>query len=261
MNKLYVKLYQKKIFTLRDACRIIKNYQVCKNTLRRLISKNLIKRIRNTIYYILPLDNPGFYPDKLEIGSLIRNDGIICCNTALYAYKLINPEDTIYIYSKYASTITIKETKYKIMQNRHNLGIDEIDYATGYSQIKLKLTDIERTIIDCLKSRTLKTHDLIMILRTGKVELNIKKIAKYLDKYEMPILYNKTGLVLELSKDALKLKDEDLTALSKKLTKKIFYLKERGLRLIKPKYKYYSKWNIMIPENIYELANPKPILI
>ena len=82
----------------------------------------------------------------------------------------------------------------------------------------------------------------------------MKKIIKYLDRYKKPILYNKIGLVLELCKTSLQLSDDDLKDIKKRLTKKIYYMKEKGLTLIKPKYKYYSKWNIMIPLNIYEMT-------
>ena len=82
----------------------------------------------------------------------------------------------------------------------------------------------------------------------------------YLEKYNMPILYSKVGLILELCKTQLKIDDSDIEKLRKKLSKKIFYYKERGIKLIRPRYYYYKEWNIMLPEQLYELAkNLKPI--
>ena len=76
----------------------------------------------------------------------------------------------------------------------------------------------------------------------------------YLEKYNMPILYSKVGLILELCKTQLKIDDSDIEKLRKKLSKKIFYYKERGIRLIRPRYYYYKEWNIMLPEHLFEIV-------
>ena len=52
----------------------------------------------------------------------------------------------------------------------------------------------------------------------------------------------------------LKIDNTDIDKLKKKLTKKIYYYKEKGIKLIRPKYYYYKEWNIMIPEQIFELT-------
>jgi len=261
MNKIFLKFYQKKLFTLKEATKIIKNYQVCKNTLKRLISKNQIKRIRNRIYYIVPLDNPDFYPNHIEIASNITQDATIACTSALTARSLWQAEDTLFLLGSYAKTIRIKETTYKILENPYNFGFEEIEYNTGYSTIDLKITDIERTIIDCLRTKSIPFVDLQKILKERNLEISIKKMIKYLEKYKKPILYNKVGLILDMSKDNLKISENDLTDIRKKLSKKTFYLKEKGLRLIKPKYKYYNKWNIMIPEKVFELIPSEALTI
>jgi predicted transcriptional regulator of viral defense system len=254
-----MKFYKQRLFRLKEATKIIKNQQVCKNTLKRLMTKNLIKRIRNTIYYIVPLDDHEFYPNKIHIAMNLRDDGIIACQSALYAYTLWKEENTIYILSKNQTSIRIRETSYKIIKNQSAFGIREYEYNTGYAMININITDIERTLIDCLRTKSTKLEDLVSILRQKKIAINIKYIIKYLEKYKKPLLYNKIGLLLDICKNSLDIRDEDLEEIRKKLTKKTFYLKEKGLSLIKPRYKYYQKWNIMIPERLFEMI-PKPEL-
>ena len=92
------------------------------------------------------------------------------------------------------------------------------------------------------------------------MELSFNKILTYLEKYNMPILYSKVGLILELCKSYIKIDQSDIEKLRKKLSKKIFYYKERGIKLVRPKYFYLKEWNIMLPEQIFEVAKiVKPI--
>lgn len=248
-------MYVQKIFTLDEASKVVKNRQVCKNNMTRLVHARLVKRLRNNLYFIMPLDNPAFEPDMIHIATKLRDDAVICCNSALQVHGMIKDDiKNVFLYSKSPSKVRIATVNYKIIASKHNFGISNIAYKTPYMAIDIKVTDIERTIIDCLRTRSLKVDELIPILKNPKIQLDASRIINYLDKYKKPILYNKTGLVLEASKFYNKLSDEDLDKIRKKLSKKIFYSKEKGIKLIRPRYKYNAKWNIMIPENVYEMV-------
>jgi predicted transcriptional regulator of viral defense system len=254
MNRLFLEIYPKKLFSLGDANKIIKDYQICRNNITRLVKNKSIQRLKGGLYYIIPLDNPNFYPDTIHIGSKLRVNGIISANSALKLLKLqTKDEDIVYLSAKHPSKMRIDKHTYKIIKN-YNFGIDEVEYATTYGTVEIKVTDIERTIIDCLRIRSIKIEELVNILKSKNPELSMRKIINYLEKYNMPILYNKVGLVLELCKTNLKIDNADLEKLRKKLTKKIYYFKERGIKLIRPKYHYLKEWNIMLPEHLFEIA-------
>jgi predicted transcriptional regulator of viral defense system len=256
MNIIYKKFYAQKLFSIREAGKIIKNRQVCKNTLHRLESKGYIKRIKRGIYYILPIDNKEFYPNKNHIAAYQREDYTIAGNSALSIYKL-RPEtaEPIIILSKNPAKIKIKDLIIKIKKNKHNLGITSIKYNTGYSEIELNITDIERTIIDCIQARSIRLEDFIPIIKSSKLDAG--RLLNYLDKYKKPILYNKTGILLDSAREFLNIRDDEIEKLSKKLSKKIYYAKERGLTLMRPKYRYYQRWNIMLPEPLYNILQTK----
>jgi len=263
MNKIFKEMYQNKVFTLSEANKIIKNNQVCRNNINRLIKQKLITRLKAGIYYINPLDNQGFYPDTIHIATKLRSDAVISANSALRALNLTNKQinindPIIYLSAKHSSKLRINKYTYKIIKG-FNFGIDKTDYQTPYGKFEIKVTDIERTIIDCLRTRSIKGEDLINIIKTKRpdtkpIEINFRKIQTYLEKYNMPILYSKVGLILELCKTELKIEESDIDKLRKKLTKKIFYFKERGIKLIRPRYQYYKEWNIMLPEHLFEMA-------
>jgi predicted transcriptional regulator of viral defense system len=259
MNKIYKETYQNKLFTLSEATKIIKNNQVCRNNINRLIKDKLITRLKAGIYYINPLDNQGFYPDTIHIASKLRPDAVISANSALRVLKLTSTnEPIIYLSAKHSSKLRINKYTYKIIKG-FNFGIDKAEYQTPYGKFEIKVTDLERTIIDCLRTRSIKGEELIQILKAKQLEakqleINFRKMITYLEKYNMPILYSKVGLILELCKTELKLDASDIDKLRKKLSKKIFYFKERGIKLIRPRYYYYKEWNIMLPEQLFEIA-------
>jgi hypothetical protein len=58
----------------------------------------------------------------------------------------------------------------------------------------------------------------------------------------------------------LKTDQQEIDKIKKKLSKKIYYYKEPGLRLIRPKYEYYKEWNIMITKELHDLIKSiKPV--
>jgi predicted transcriptional regulator of viral defense system len=254
MNKIYLEFYQKKLFSLQEANKIIKDYQVCRNNICRLVKQKYLTKLKGGLYYITPLDNPEFYPDPIHIASKLRLDAVICANSALSVLKLRNiPERNITLASKHSSKIRIDEYTYKIIKN-YNFGVDKIEYQTSYGLFELRVTDLERSILDCLRTRSVKAEELINIIKSKPLDFNFKRLLNYLEKYNMPILYNKAGLILELCKSNLKIDNDDIDKIRKKLTKKIYYFKERGIKLIRPKYYYFKEWNIMLPDHLFELA-------
>lgn len=254
MNKIYKEMYQNKLFTLVEANKIIKNYDVCKNNINRLVKQKLITQLKAGIYYINPLDNKEFYPDTIHIASKLRQDATITSKSALQIHiKQPNTDTTLYIGSKNTSKLRINKHTYRIITNQ-NFGTEKITYQTAYGTFEIKITDIEKTIIDCIRTRDVKGTELINILKTRPIEISFKKILQYLEKYDMPILYNKIGLIIDICKVQLKIDKEDLEKIRKRLTKKIYYYKEKGIRLMRPKYYYYKDWNIMIPDQLFELT-------
>ncbi len=252
MNKLYKEIYPNKLFILSEANKIIKDYQICRNTINQLSKQKLITRLKAGMYYINPLDKPEFYPDTTHIASKLRPDAVITSSTALKAHNLTdNTDNTIYLSSKHTSKIRIDKYTYRIIKG-YNFGIDTMKYQTPYGMFEIKITDIERTIIECIKTRSIKGVELITLLTEKKPEINMRKVLNYLEKYNMPILYSKVGLILEACKTQIKISEADIEKIRSKLTKKINYYKERGIRLVRPRYHYNKEWNIMIPETLNE---------
>jgi len=262
MNKIYKEFYQKKLFTLSEATKIIKDNQICRNNINRLYKQGLIKRLKAGMYYINPLDNQEFYPNPICIAAKLRPEAIISANTALKAHGLTSTNDyTIYVSAKHPAKVRIDKYTYRVLKG-YNFGIETIKYETGYGTQDIKITDIERTIIDCLRTRSIKGTELIQIISEKKPEINMRRIINYLERYEMPILYSKTGLILEACKAQAKIGESELEKIRRKLTKKIYYFKERGIRLTRPRYHYNKEWNIMIPETLNEVVKamkPTPI--
>ena len=260
MHKLYTQFYAQRVFTLAEANKIVKDYQVCKNALQRLLKKNHIKRITAGLYYIIPIDDKDFYPDPIHIASKLRDNAIISCNSALYTYRAYPQENIIYSTATHASKMRLKDTTYRFLRKKPEIGITELEYVTTYAKVKIRITDFERTIIDCLWNKTIKIDQLITTIKYAKsinIPLHSSKIMAYLEKFKKPILYHKTGFVLEAIKEHYAISESDLEPIKKKLSKKIFYFREKGLRLTRPRYIFNNTWRVMIPEKNYDMIYPK----
>ena len=260
MHKLYTQFYAQRLFTLTEANKIVKDYQVCKNALQRLLKKNQIKRITSGLYYIIPIDNKDFYPDPIHIASKLRENAIISCNSALYTYKIYTKENTIYSIATHASKIRLKDITYRFLTKKPEIGINELEYTAPYAKVEIRITDFERTIIDCLWNKSIHIDQLINAIKYAKsinIPLTIPKIVTYLEKLKKPILYHKIGFVLEAVKEHYTISESDLEPIKKKLSKKIFYFRERGLRLTRPRYVFNNTWRVMIHEKNYVMIYPK----
>ena len=263
MHTLYKEFYKQRVFTIDEANKIIKNYQVCRNTIHRLIKEGYIKRIKSGLYNIVPLDEPGFEPNQIHIATKLQ--GIISHNTALHLHKIHKKEPTIYILTQSSKKMRIKDITHKKIKTKQNIGIINLEYQTGYNTITIRITDLERSILDVVWTKTIRLEDLIAIIKgyknttQKKLEINSNKLISYIEKYKKPILYNKIGLLLDITKDSIIIQEEDLEKIRKKLGKKIYYYKDSKVSLIRPRYKYNKQWNIMIPEQIQKTYYKIPI--
>ncbi len=260
MNRIYNTFYHERLFTLREANKIIKNYQVCKNTISRLQKKGLIKRVRSGLYYIIPIDDPQFYPDPIHVATKLRENGVMSCNSSFTVLKCLAREKTIYLSATHSAKMRVKDITFRLLKQKHLLGTLETTYSTTYATIPIKVSDLEKTIIDCLWNRTMQIEQLITVLKYAKTinhTINPSRMLSYLEKIKKPILYHKTGFVLDTVKEYFGISEDDLEAFHKKLSSKKFYFKEKGLRLTRPRYMYIKRWKVMIPEQRYIALFPK----
>ena len=236
----YEKVLKLKVFNLEDICNLTGNVNSAKSIIRTMLSKNYIKRIKHNLYAVCDIEFKNIIPDRYMIASKIKDDAYISYHSALEYYGVKNQ----FFYEVYVSTNKRFENfefdgfLYKFINSKYNFGIIE--------NAKVRVTDKERTLIDCINKTELAggNEELIMCLELlGK--LDGEKILKYLQKYNSKKLYSKVGFFLELFKDNYGISDSIINICKKKSEKNKLYFNEEAKKM---KCKYIKEWNLIIPK-------------
>ena len=212
--KRYEKILTLKVFNVEDVYNLTGNINTAKSIIRDLLLFNYIKKI--------------------------KDDAYISYHSALEYYGIKNQV----FYEVYVSTkkrfsnFEFEGISYKYINSKNDFGIVQDG--------KVRITDKERTFIDCIDKTELAggNEELIMCLELfGK--LNGDKILEYLKYYHSSKLYAKVGFFLELYKEHYGVKQNVIKECRKKCENKRLYFNEETKRM---KSKYIKEWNLIVPK-------------
>lgn len=166
------------------------------------------------------------------------------CNEKVKRYTF-EMENVVRRMKRYERMLTLKVfnvefegISYKYINSKYAFGIVQDD--------KVRITDKERTFIDCIDKAELAggNEELIMCLELfGK--LDEEKILEYLKKYNSNKLYAKVGFFLELFKEHYEIEQSIIEECRKKTENKKLYFNEETKRM---KSKYVKEWNLVVPK-------------
>ena len=222
--KGYQELVQKIIFDFSDALDVYKNRATAYGALSRLEKQGLIKKIRNNLYVSINPVTQTSFATKYQIGSSINKNAYISHISALEYYGYQNQVNYIcYISSSNRfNTFEFEGITYKQVSIKSKKSV----INPPYTQM-IKITDIEKTVIDSIQSigSIINLEELITSLEMIP-KLDEKKLIEYLEAYNIQALYQKTGYLLSLFNDILKLSESFFIIIKNKLGKSVVYLSE-----------------------------------
>jgi predicted transcriptional regulator of viral defense system len=195
--------------------------------LSNLTKKGHIIRLKRS-HYILKetfLENPYKFISTI-------NKGVICFISALRIHNLIDYEpNTIFVMTDSISSKK-KILNYNIhyINLKHKIGIEEKN--------NIKLTDIEKTIIDCLFKPEYAGSYSNIIKAIKESNINWEKIIEYLNYYNKQSLFQKLGFII--MKTNKKVPQDIIKFLKSKIKNKVRILSNQKL-----KTKYNKEWMIM----------------
>lgn len=196
--KYLTELTKRKIFNYQDFVTIVGDSNLAKNTLQNYLEKGYIKRIKHNLYGVVSLETNECIVNKFLIASNITDTSFVSHHSAFEFYGYYNQ---VY-YNVNVSSIS-KFNTFEFEENNYTLiktsSTDFVDTIRG-----VKVTSIERTIIDCIKDSG-KYCDLEETLNCINLlpYISAKDILKYLELINSKILYKKVGIILSLFKDKL----------------------------------------------------------
>lgn len=213
------------------------------SALKRLEDTHKIKKIKGGLYATInPLCNDLFI-NRYELACSLYENCYVAYHSALEFYGLANQvyNDVHVVTFKRYSPMIIENMEFQFFKVPFNEGVVEYN---GIS--KIRVTDLERTIIDCLDRILLcggleEVYQALIMIKNA----DENKLLDYLDKYNKKILYKKAGYLFSL------IKPKYLTSNFFRICKKRMSKCDDDIREnIKINYIYDKKWKIYAPKNI-----------
>lgn len=257
MKELWRYYYKQQVFSKTDIYKDFFNDRPSRKDIFRINKeiyeekeKRLIMSIgaRRGLYYIVPLEEnyKTYSCDPVLIATHLGPKAIICYSSALVYYgKAHSVLNIMYVSTeKRFRNLVYEGVRYKYVCLPYT---DASIKKAHYSGNLVRVTSIERTLVDCLReTRYSGGLEELYQSYSGVRYINWMKIKKCLVLFKSSLLYVRLGFFLELFKKEWRIPEQFLNFLAKHKPSNPVYLMGRnqpGNRLVK-------KWNIFVPDGI-----------
>lgn len=243
--KHYEDLLKQEVFTFKDAQAIIGNAEAAKKTLQRYKKSGLIKHIQRELYYTVNLENRNAGANRYVIAGKINKDAYLVCHSAFEIHGLANQVsfDVWVASEKRFNAFKFEGTRYRYAGKGINIGV--IQYKLNP---KIKVTGLERTVIDSLKNIEYGggIHELDECLAICPM-LDNQKLKSYLEKYNLQFLYKKAGYFFERYQKQMGIGNDLLELCEQKSGRSLRYLGEEAQN---GSGKLIKRWNLIVPDDL-----------
>ena len=241
-------IYRLRVFTLQD---LQKATGIALQTLVAMVyrwqKQGLIVAVRKGLYCAVDLASGDAVADRYEIGSKISETAHIAYHTALEFHGLAHqPFYRAYIMSSSRfRAFDFEGINYEYCRET----IGEAGVYTPLGNPKVRVTDVERTLVDCIDrlNRCGGIEELLHCME-GISLLDEKKIREYLDMYDKTFLYQKTGFLLELVQAQCGISDSLIDYCKSKGTSGVTKLTGEDSDT------YIKEWNFYVPSFVLNTA-------
>jgi predicted transcriptional regulator of viral defense system len=255
-QRLYFRLGEKdqRVFTIQDIKKLLNiSISHARNIASDMVKKNVAERAKSGLFVRIPesviLDKQQYTEDAILIAVKSTNKAFLSHYTALTIHGLAE---------RYTNQIYNTTTKHQRNIKYHEIKINYIKtipkkffgYKTmTYSNERIKISDLERTIIDVINKPKYAGgwNETINCLKNFD-KINYIKLIGYLKKFNNKTITRKTGYILEKLNNLNPSQKtiEEIKELSGS-NNLYFDTTKKGI--------YDQKWNLIIPENIIEAIN------
>ena len=225
-------------FTMSDVYMLVGNKKTASSLVFRLIKKGLVKKIRNDLYSCINLADGSILASRYQIACGINDSAYISYHSAFEYQGMANQVFyEVYVSSKQRfKSFVFEGITYNYVSAKNDVGVVEPKHSEG-----IKVTVLERTVIDSIRDLG-KAGGLEELLNCISmiVLLDENLLVSFLDMYNINFLYQKTGFILGLYKDELKLSDSFIGYCKSKIGNSSRYLTDDS-------EVYDHEWRLVIP--------------
>ena len=243
MKKYLEQLHILKLFHLKEIVSITGSERSGQELLLNYKKQGLVNQIRRDLYTVTDLATKANIATKFEIGSHITPSAYISYHSALEYHGVAHQVfyDLFISSEQRFNEFEFEDIHYNYCKSSFELGV-----YTPQMNSMVKVTDLERTVIDCL-DRIDRAGGLEEIIHCFSLitYLDEKKLLSYLSKYDKAFLHKKVGFVLQYFKDNVKLSDDFISECKQKGGPHVKYLTNR-----EESSTYFGEWKLCAPKNI-----------
>ncbi len=253
-QRVYIELSRKKICSLRDIDEITGNYETSRTTMSRLVKKGYALRVHRGYYAGIPPDALGnnHVVDKYLLAHVVSDmDGALAYHTALELHGVAHSYFNVVYYfrPKPLRPFEFQDIEYRYVKTSDLFGVREV-MRQGAA---VPVTDRERTVLDCIRKTEYcgGMEELIKSISSFHT-LDFHRLERYIHRSDIQSLRQKTGYILSLLKDDLRVPDDLLEKLKGTVGEKTYYLTPK---LKEGSGKFVADWNLIVHRNIEELVS------
>ena len=233
-------------FSREDVAGLTGNIRTADSVLYSHKKKGLIVSIRRNLYAAISLETNQPVCTPYQIASNISPDSYVSHHSAFEYHGMANQVfSEIYVSSSTKfNDFEFDGKQYKRIVSKTNEGVKTIG--------KVRVTDIERTIVDSIKDFS-KIGGLEELLRCLAMVTYVseEKIKRYLQIYDSCILWQKTGYILTHYPN-MKISEKFIELCRVNGGKSVRYLYEE-LKFEKPTY--LKEWGLFVPKDMMKLID------
>jgi len=242
----YKDLMKLGVFSFEDLNALYDNKNSAASAKKSLLDKGLITPIKRNLYVFNDIETDNPVADRYKIGSSITGGAYISHHSALEFHGIAHQvyfEVTVSSPTRF-NLFEFNGLKYQFVMSKMDIGVEM--YSTNRG---VRVTNLERTIIDCIHDigRAGGLEELVESLRVVTY-LDEDKLIQYLQAYDIQVLYQKAGFLLEQFKKELQLSEGFFEFCQSQIRKSKRYLTEQGdSNLV-----YNSKWRLYVPNDLFD---------
>ncbi len=251
--RIYKEFYSQRVVTLEEIKPLFPDDQQARNAVAYLVKHGYARRVKSGLYYLIPFEhrNTDWQPDVLVVGSKISKEYFYSHATALVLFGILPtspPRIAITVPQRFRKFSFGSHTYYPV-ETKHFFGFRDLDYKG----VKVKVSDMERTFIDCL-SRLDLSGGVVGAFRNLSMLgfINYPLLMEYLEKIGKKSAMVRCGFALEFFRENWEVDEEVIKELNKRARKGPVYYLDRAIP--KGTGKLIKRWNLIIPAAFEDLV-------
>jgi predicted transcriptional regulator of viral defense system len=241
--KYIEELHRLKIFHKKDVVELTGEVNAAKEILRRYKKQGLISQVRRDLYVVTDLASKASLASRYEIAGHITPSSCLSYHAAMEYHGLGHQVFyELQISSKEAfNNFDYDGISYTFCRSQSETGV-----VTPLTDSLIRVTDLERTVLDCINRIDLSGGLEEMVECFAVITyIDENKLTEYINHFDRQFLYQKAGFILGYFQKEMKLSDAFFEHCKSKIGKSTRYLTD-----MQASNTYFKEWKLCAPQNI-----------